>query len=64
MKFFFLNSFFTILLIHTLNIEILGAPPIGKILSPFIGVWQNAEPLDHPLKGKAIESGSKPELET
>jgi len=43
---FILSSLITIVLIYALNRSWGGTPPIGRLLSPQHGVWQNAEPAD------------------
>lgn len=43
---FLITSFFTVLLIVTFNSTFLLPAPLGKLLSPQHGIWQNAEPVN------------------
>ncbi|MFS8081856.1 MAG: hypothetical protein ACMG51_00280, partial [Ginsengibacter sp.] len=43
---FILFTAITLVLIGLLNSSLLLPIPLGKILAPQSGVWQNAEPLD------------------
>ena len=43
---FVISTVVTIALVFTLNTKMGQVPPIGKLLSPQHGFWQNAEPAD------------------
>ncbi len=55
---------FSLLLIYILNNSFFNKPPLGKILNPFHGIWQNAKrkPLDlpkNPIKSAFINNNIK-----
>src|SRR5215831_2883118 len=59
---FVISTVVTIAVVFALNTKLGKVPPVGKLLSPQHGIWQNAEPADcdfsedlqfPELKGKA-----------
>ncbi len=56
---FFITSLITIFLIVLFNTKLILPAPLGRLLSPQHGVWQNAEPVDADFNAALNFSGLK-----
>jgi penicillin amidase len=56
---FAITSFITVILIIVLGTRLLIPAPLGSLLSPQHGIWQNAEPVDASFDGTLHLKGLK-----
>ncbi len=56
---FSITALATIIIIVILNTTLLLPAPIGKLLSPQHGLWQNAEPVDKNFSESLVFTGLK-----